>query len=395
MDKKVTRFFSKPLMKQNIKGNYILAIAIIVIMCLITTVSTFASSKMPSKNSDIDYTESTKTFYSYLYIMKSYNELTKASLSYEDYEKTEDKSTYEQAFSMISQQSNEEYSTGQLDSAIHELKTSEIDMNTYVRQFEYVYALNGVKGCFTGTDLSVDDMMQTMLTGMGIDAEMIENMAEMDSTALFNKMSYAVIGLLPLLIFIVIVGNALIVNQVDKGSMAYVLSTPTKRFAVANTQAIFGIVAPLIIVACTCVTRIIASFAFLTDVNVMGIIALYIGMYLLAEAIFGICYLGSCIFNRSKQAMAFGGGITVWCFIASLLGMFGSADMVSMGFGASQLDIFNKLTLVGLFDIQSLSTIGTDSINYDFVPKLVVLVVISVICYAVGIKKFEKKDLPL
>ena len=252
-----------------------------------------------------------------------------------------------------------------------------------------------LKDAFLGTDLSVDDMMTTMLTSMGIDAEMIENMAEMDSTALFNKMSYTVMGILPLLIFIVIVGNALVVNQVDKGSMAYVLSTPTKRFAVANTQAIFGIVAPFIIVACACIARIVASLAFLTDVNIAGIIALYAGMYILVEAMFGICYLGSCIFNRSKNAMAFGGGITVWCFIASLLGMFGTPDMVSMGFGASQLDIFNKLTLVGLFDIQSLSTIGTSSVNYDFLPKLAILAVISVVCYIVGIKRFEKKDLPL
>ncbi len=202
-------------------------------------------------------------------------------------------------------------------------------------------------------------------------------------------------GLLPLLIFIVIVGNALVVDQVDKGSMAYVLSTPTKRFAVANTQAIFGIITPLIIVTCACITRLVASFAFFETVNVAGIIALYGGMYILAEAMFGICFLGSCIFNRSKYAMAFGGGISVWCFIASLLGMFGTEDMVSMGFGASQLDIFNKLTLIGLFDIKSLGTIGTSAVVYDFIPGLAILTVIAIACYVIGIKRFEKKDLPL
>lgn len=149
MNKKITKFFSKPLMKQNIKGNYMLTIVIILVTCLITVVSTFASSKMPSKDKDVDYTESTKTFYSYLYVMKSYNELANTSLSYQDYENTDNKIVYEQAFAMISKQSNTEFSTNDLDSAIEELKTSNISMDTYVRQFEYVSALNGIKGCFS------------------------------------------------------------------------------------------------------------------------------------------------------------------------------------------------------------------------------------------------------
>lgn len=92
------------------------------------------------------------------------------------------------------------------------------------------------------------------------------------------------------------------------------------------------IVTPLIMVGITCAARIAASFAWYEEVDVAGILVLYLGMYILVEALAGICYLGSCFFDQSGKAMAFGGGITVWCFIASLLGMFGSEDMVSMGF---------------------------------------------------------------
>lgn len=133
----------------------------------------------------------------------------------------------------------------------------------------------------------------------------------------------------------------------------------------------------------------------LDNVEVTKTLVLYLGMYILVEPIAGICYLGSCIFDQSKKAMAFGGGLTVWFFIASLLGMFGSEDMVKMGFGADALDSFNKLTLVGLYDIKSISTIGTGDLDTAFIWKLAILAIISIACYVAGSIKFRKKDLPL
>lgn len=93
--------------------------------------------------------------------------------------------------------------------------------------------------------------------------------------------------------------------------------------------------------------------------------------------------------------MAFGGGLTVWFFLASLLGMFGSDMMIDMGIGVKELGIFNKTTLVGLYDINALSTIGTDSVDFSFIWKLSVLFGITVVCYSVGSIKFQRKDLPL
>lgn len=131
------------------------------------------------------------------------------------------------------------------------------------------------------------------------------------------------------------------------------------------------------------------------EVNIKMNIALYIGMYVLVEAVGGICYMGSCLFTQSRKATAFGGGVAVWCFIASLLGMFGADDMVNMGIGVEELAFFNKLTLVGLYDVKSLSTVGTDTVNYDFVWKLCILAVIAAMSYTIGKISFQKKDLPL
>lgn len=393
--KKITRFFSGPLMKQNIKGNYILMIAIIVIMCMMCTVSTYATSVMGTRNNSDEVTEAQEDFYTYLYVLVSYNEQAGTNLSYDDFKDTDDTSVYETVFEMINQQSDEDLSVEGFEDAAAVLEDSDVSMDVYVREFEYVYALGLVPGCFSGDELNIEDMMSTLFEALGMDADMMETLEEMDTTALFNQMDYTVMGLLPIFIFVVIVGNSLVVNQVDRGSMAYVLSTPTKRSAVTITQAVFMIVSPAIILAVTCIARLIASNIFLDDYNVKEIIVLYVGMYILVEAVSGICYLGSCIFNRSNSAMAFGGGLTVWFFLASLLGMFGSEDMVSMGFGAEALNVFNKLTLVGLYDVNAISTIGTSSVNTDYIWKLGILAAVAVVCYVAGALRFNKKDLPL
>lgn len=67
-------------------------------------------------------------------------------------------------------------------------------------------------------------------------------------------------------------------------------------------------------------------------------------------------------------------------FLASLLGMFGMDNMVDVGMDVESLGIFNKLTLIGLYDIQSISTVGTDNVNTAFVPKLCILAVAAVCC---------------
>lgn len=429
MNGKTKRFFSGTLMKQNIKSNYVLGIAIILVMCLMSVVNTYANGIMTKQKMSEDAKAAQGEFFQYLYVMASYNDQMKATqnasnvgqasdtytiddgekavaqsneiqeLSYDNYVNTSDKAVYEQVFTMASQQSEGmELTIEKFDNAIKSLEEESnegVKIENYVHEFEYVYALGNVKGCFSDSDLSMEDMMSTMLQTMGIEPDMLQKMEEMDTTALFNRMYFTSMGLLPILLFIIIVANALIVDQVDKGSMAYVLSTPTKRRAVTNTQTIFLVVCPLIILSVVCAANIISSFIFTDDVIVSQKIMLYLGMYILTEAVAGICYFGSCFFNRSKNAMAFGGGISIWFFLASMLGMFGSKDMVNMGFGSENLAIFDKTTLVGLFDVNSLSTIGTGDVNYDFVWKLCILAVVAIVGYVLGGQIFKKKDLPL
>lgn len=392
---KTTKFFSLPLMKQSIKSNRVLFVAVLLIMCLMTTVINYASSIMAAPSSNEVTTEVQKDFYSYLYVMESYNEMAGTSLSYDDFIKAENKDTYEMVFNMMNQQAELDLSVEAFEDVCNQLAHSEIGVDTYVRQFEYTYALQNVQGCFTGDDLNIQDLMETMFKTMGVSSDMIEKMSEMDTTAMLNQMHYTVIGLLPILLFIVIVANSLVAEQIDSGSMAYVLSTPTKRSAIVFTQALYLLITPLLIITATCAVKVITTMAFFGEVNVATIIVSYLGMYLLVEAIAGICYFGSCFFNRSKNSMAFGGGLAVWFFLASLLGMFGSENMVNAGMGVEELSIFNKLTLVGLFDIPAIETIGTSMVDTAYIWKFGVLAVVAVVFYVAGAIKFQKKDLPL
>ncbi len=392
---KTTKIFSWPLMKQSISSNKVLAIACTVVLCLMTIVTTFAGNMLGSSDTE-DYTDAQTDFYSYLYVLASYNETAGTSLSYEDFSESDDLTQYDMLFEMMSEQSDDlDLSSEGFAEAADTLSQSEVGLDTYISNFEYVYALGSVQGCFSGDELNMEAMMSDMLEIMGVSSDLIENMSEMDTSSMLNQMYFTIMSLLPILLFIIFAGNALIVDQVDKGSMAYILSTPTKRSAVVITQAVYMIITPLIMVGCAYVTKLIACNVIIGEVEAVKYAALYGGLYILTEAMAGVCYLASCIFNLSKYALALGGGLNIWFFICSLLGMFGSENMVNVGMGVEELGTFNKLSLIGLFDIDALGTVGSGAVDNSFVPKLIILAAVAVVCYVVGAIRFQKKDLPL
>ncbi|MCD8007315.1 MAG: ABC transporter permease [Oscillospiraceae bacterium] len=391
---KVTKVFSVPLFKQSLRANRALLIACTVVLCLMTVVTTYAGNLIAGMES-ADYTDAQTDFYSHLYVLAAYNEMMGTELSYDDFASSDDTTMYETVFEMMSAQSDElDLSVEKFAESAELLAESDVGLDVYITNFEYVYALGATEGVFTGDTLDVSTMMTNMFEMMGMSSDMLNTMTEMDTSAMLNQMYFTIMCLLPIILFIIFAGNELFVDQVDKGSMAYVLSTPTKRSAVVITQLIYMIVTPLIMVGCGLIVSL-ATRAFTGEVDVVKYLALYGGIYLLAEAMASICYMASCVFNLSKNAMALGGGLNVWFFLCTLLGMFGSDTMVSMGIGAEMLGVFNNLTIVGLFDVEALGTVGSGAVDYAFVPKLVALVVIAVVCYAIGAVRFQKKDLPL
>lgn len=395
--KNTTKAFSGPLMKQTCRANMTLAVVVLLIMCLITSVINYAMSIMGTDKKDGIDEDLQEDLFTYMFVIAAFNEASGSELSYDDFLDNDDHGMYETAFDMYNaaQDDEEELTVDEFEKIVSEVEAADVDSEIYVQEFEYAYQLSGSEGVFTGNELAMYDFLNVVLEASGINEDDMEKMQALDFTTYFNKMYFTVLGLLPLFVLVMIAANSLIAAQVDKGSMAYILSTPTKRSAVAVTQALYMLLVPLVILAVTCCVKIATGIAILGDIDIPKTITLYIGMYLVVEAAAGICYLCSCIFNQSSKALSIGGGITLWFFLAALLGMFGSEDMVNMGVGSETLDIFNKLTIISLFDADAVQTIGTNSVDTGFVPGMIILAVIAVICYAAGCVKFCKKDLPL
>lgn len=203
---------------------------------------------------------------------------------------------------------------------------------------------------------------------------------------------FKIAGLLLPMIFVIMAANNLVAGQVDSGSMAYVLSTPTKRKTVSITQMVYLVSSLFVMFLLTTLTSVVClAIVQSSEISITyGQIVLFnVGAFVTMFAISGICFLASSWFNRSKVSMGCGGGLTMFFLVATILGLFGSKAIPS-AVRIEAMNYFNYTTILSLFDTMSI-TAGT----LTFLWKWAILVALGVVCYAVSVVKFDKKDLPL
>ena len=223
-------------------------------------------------------------------------------------------------------------------------------------------------------------------------SEALEEIGQADLyTLIVGSIFYKLAGLLLPIIFMIMASNNLIAGQVDSGSMAYVLSTSTKRKTVVFTQAMYLIGSLLSMFALTTITSFICLAFVKSDVALTcGKLALLnLGAFLVLFALSGLCFFTSCWFDRSKRSMAIGGGLSIFALVAAMLGLFGSPVIPSV-VRMDSLNYFNKVTVISFFDVISIM----DGTNV-FLWKFAILAVLGVLGYIVGSIRFTKKDLPL
>lgn len=252
---------------------------------------------------------------------------------------------------------------------------------------------NGVDQA-TATKEIVGDLTQTLLTTLPSDvADSLKELGEMDLYSMIvGSIFFKMAGLLLPIIYMIMVANNLIAGQVDRGSMAYILSTSTKRRTVVFTQAMFLIGSLFAMFCCTTITSVICLASLDTTEIAMTysqLILLNLGAFLTMFAMSGISFLASCWFNRSKYSMSIGGGLNMFFLVATMLGLFGSSVLPSV-VRLDSLNFFNYASIISLFDVVSILDCTT-----TFIWELAILFAVGVICYCVGGRKFEKKDLPL
>lgn len=109
-------------------------------------------------------------------------------------------------------------------------------------------------------DPSVMSSMMDMVEEMGMADMMGDQMSSMTSLlGTLGSSFYSMLAIILPLIFIIITANSLVSSQVDRGSMAYLLSTPTKRMTVVRTQGIYLI------------TSILCMFLVVTTVGLTAV----------------------------------------------------------------------------------------------------------------------------
>lgn len=219
---------------------------------------------------------------------------------------------------------------------------------------------------------------------------------EMTQNLLFVIFYSIMVTLFPA-IYSLVSANKLISGQVDSGSMAYILSTPTSRGKVVRTQVFFSIVSTCLMFVVNAIVHIAVNeasplaIAVATGGSVMAegdltaklIIQTNLSACMASLAVSGLCYMFSGIFNRSKNTVGFSGVLVGICVLAGMMGMFGTL-------GIDSLENFKYLTLFSLYDYASvLSRVD------DWIMKAVAAGVIGVGGYFIGSVWFCKKDLPL
>ena len=218
-------------------------------------------------------------------------------------------------------------------------------------------------------------------------------MGELDLFSLIvGSVYYKLAGLLLPIIYMIMVSNNLIAGQVDSGSMAYILSTSTKRETVVFTQALFLIGSLLAMFVLSTITGVVCLAAMSAKHITLGygrFILINVGAFLVLFALSGLCYFTSCYFDRSKRSMAIGGGLSIFALVAAMLGLFGS-EIIPSVVRLDSLNYFNYVTIISLFDVNSI----IDG-NLAYLWKLAILLAGGLCGYISGSLKFVKKDLPL
>lgn len=240
----------------------------------------------------------------------------------------------------------------------------------------------------------VNDLSAGVIESM--DGGAINAMAELTEMDIYElvvgSIFFKIAGVLLPLIYTIVVANNLIAHQVDTGSLAFVLSTPTKRRTVTFTQMMFLVSSLFLMFLCTTIVSMTTLFLLnnaTIGVSFYQLFLLNIGIFLTLFAISGICFLASCWFNNSKTAMTVGGGVSIFFLVATILSLVGSTAL-PRALRIEAMSSFNYLSIISLFDTSSIL-----NNTQTYLWKYGVLIVIGIVAYVIGILKFNKKDLPL
>jgi ABC-2 type transport system permease protein len=227
------------------------------------------------------------------------------------------------------------------------------------------------------------DAMKAILSSGALPQAMLQMVGSQINNLSLNGMLatqfFQMLAVLFPMIYVIIVGNKLIADRVDRGDMAYILSTPTRRNQVTFTQALYLFGSLIVMFGLFAGAGLVAAAIFQPGVLVIkSFLVLDLGAFLLAFATSGITFASSCIYNLSKNSLALGAGLPLTFFVCNLLAMMGD-----------NLKVFKYFTLQTLYDTNKILA------GSGYARQLAILAIIGAGLYAIGMIVFREKDLPL
>ncbi|WP_343208946.1 ABC transporter permease [Anaerolentibacter hominis] len=195
---------------------------------------------------------------------------------------------------------------------------------------------------------------------------------------LANYLYGALLLIFPL-VFEILLINKLVVRYVDRGSMAYLLSTKNSRRKIIVTQAAVVWIFELVLLGFSTLFMILTSqIAFPGELAVYELLKLNVCLFLLQFSLSGICFLAACASSDSRYYHLFGAGIPVLFYLVQMLANMGG-----------KLENLKYATLFTLFE--PMRIIG-EGINW---VSVIILAVLGILLYGLAIRIFCRKDLSL
>lgn len=220
----------------------------------------------------------------------------------------------------------------------------------------------------------LDAMPARLVEALGID------LADGSLTGYISSYLFGFCYLLLPLIFTVVLGNVLVTYPTQNGMMAYDLSLPEPRGTV-----IFGKIYLILMelfgmfLISGAAGMVFCALVYPGKLEIPQYILLWLGAYVLHLCLGGIAFLAACICNELKTSLMIGAGLAVLFLVAHMLGRMGGS-----------LEFLCHVTPFALFCPGELLD-GSWTLYW----KLPAAVFIGILCFFVGGKVFEKKDLPL
>lgn len=182
------------------------------------------------------------------------------------------------------------------------------------------------------------------------------------------------------MIFAIILGNKLIMNDINQGSMASILSSPHSRFRIILTQAVSAVLMLFLLLAAVTAIGIFSSeMMFPGELNISRYLQLNASLFLLQLIVLGIAFFFACICSESRYYYSFGAGIPILFFLLQMLS--------NMGEKLEKLKYATIYTLFPSKDIvQGIEGYWTSN---------VAMACIALVLFAAGIFWFCRRDLSL